>query len=145
MKKLVIGGVLIFVGAFMLLGFAVNLSEKSFAIDIGDIVAFLLLSAAPISIGSIIVRSHFTGKRRLLEAEQKTLYEQREREILRLAHQKRGRLTIPEIAVATSMNTEEADKMMREMTAKGYVDMQVTDSGVIVYEFYEIAHRELEE
>ena len=145
MKKLVIGGVLIFLGAFMLLGFAVNLSEKSFAIDIGDIVAFILLSAAPIIVGSVIVRSHFTGKRRLIEAEQKALYEQREREIIRLAQQKRGRLSIPEIAVATSMNTEEADKMMREMAAKGYVDMQVTDSGVIVYEFYEIAHRELEE
>jgi hypothetical protein len=145
MKKLVIGGVFIFFGAFMLLGFAVNLSEKSFAIDIGDIVAFILLSAAPIVAGSIIVRSHFTGKRKRLEAEQKMLHEQREREIIRLAQQKRGRLTIPEIAVATSMTTEEADEMMREMTAKGYVDMQVTDSGVIVYEFYEIAHRELEE
>jgi hypothetical protein len=145
MKKLVIGGVFIFFGAFMFLGFAINLSEKSFAIDISDIVAFIVASGAPIIVGSLIVRSHFTGKKRLLEAEQKTLYEQREREIIRLAQQKRGRLTIPEIAVATSMNTEEADEMMRGMTTKGYVDMQVTDSGVIVYEFYEIAHRELEE
>ena len=39
------------------------------------------------------------------------------------------------------MTTLEAEEMMKEMTVKGYVDMQVTDSGVIVYEFYEIAHR----
>ena len=59
----------------------------------------------------------------------------------RLAQKKGGRLTIPEIVVDTSMSTEEAEAMMQTMTSKGYVDMQVTDSGVIVYEFYEIAHR----
>jgi hypothetical protein len=40
------------------------------------------------------------------------------------------------------MNTIEADAMMREMTTKGYVNMQVTDAGVILYEFYELVHRE---
>jgi hypothetical protein len=39
------------------------------------------------------------------------------------------------------MSTDQAEQVMREMTTKGYVDMQVTDSGVIVYEFYEIVHR----
>ena len=80
-------------------------------------------------------------KRKALKEQQTALQRAREKQILRLAQQKGGRISIPEIVVDTSMSTEEAEEFMQDLTAKGYVDMQVTDSGVIVYEFYEIAHR----
>ncbi len=139
MKKLIGGGVFTFGGAFMLLGFAVNLSKNP--ADIGDFIGALLLVVAPIGIGGALIRSHFKDKQKALQEQKNVLYEQLERQIIRLAQKKGGRLSIPEIAVDTTMNTEEAEKFMQELTAKGFVDMQVTDSGVIVYEFYEIAHK----
>jgi hypothetical protein len=144
MKKLIGGGVLIFVGGFMLLGFAVSLSKNP--ADMGDLIAALLFVVAPMGIGGALIRSHFKDKQKALQEKEDVVYKQREKQIIRLAQQKGGRLSIPEIAVDTSMSTEEAEKFMQELTAKGFVDMQVTDSGVIVYEFYEIAHKnELEE
>ncbi len=58
-----------------------------------------------------------------------------EKEIVKLAQRKGGRLSILEIVAETSMNTKEADAILEEMTVKGYVMMDVTDSGAILYTF----------
>ena len=47
-------------------------------------------------------------------------------------------MTIPEIVSDTSMNTEEADEIMRELVVKRFVDMKITDQGTVLYEFYEL-------
>jgi hypothetical protein len=142
MKKLIGGGICIFIGSFMFLGFAANLSGSGFAIEFVDIVVLLLFVLAPIAVGGFMIRSHLTDKQSTLQQKLTSLQKRREKQILQLALKKDGRLTIPEIAANTSMSTTEAEEFMRDMTAKGYVDMQVTDSGVIMYEFYEIIHRE---
>ena len=115
--------------------------ELSFDINAGDIVAALLLGVGPMFGGGLLIRSHMKTKQKALSARKKDEYVRREKEIIRLAQKKSGRLSIPDIVAETSMNSDEADQIMRELTTKGYVDMQVTESGVIIYEFYEIAHR----
>lgn len=146
MIKPTIGGILLFIGLFLLAGFILNAAEESFAVGIGDIAAALLLGVAPAVGGGLLIRSHIKGKQRVLLDKKNALQAKRETEIFRLAQQKGGRLSIPDIVAGTALSTIEADRIMREMTEKGYVNMQVTDSGVIIYEFYEIAHRnELEE
>lgn len=139
MKKVVIGGILLGVGLFLLLGFFLNAMKKG--VDAGDIAAVVLLGIAPVAAGGLLIRSHFKEKQKAVLEKQAAIQTQQEKEIIRLAQQKGGRLSIPEIVAGTSLNTIEADQLMREMTTKGYVDMQVTDAGVIIYEFYEIAHR----
>ena len=67
----------------------------------------------------------------------------REKEIIQLAQKKGGRLSILEIVAETSMSTAEADAIMTEMTTKGYVYMNVTESGAIIYEFPGILERRL--
>ena len=142
MKKIGCGGLLVASGMFMLLGLAVSLAEEGMAtFDIGDMVGFLVMVAAPVTAGSLMIRSHFKHKQKALQAQQKALKRDREREILQLAQRKGGRLTITEIAADTSMLTDEAEKFMNELVSKGYVSMNVTDSGVIVYDFYDISHR----
>ncbi len=140
MIKLIGGGLLILFGLFMFSGAIINISRgtSSLAETIGLLLPF---AVAPIAGGGLLIRSHFTAKRKALQDKQKVLQEQQEREIIRLAQKRSGRLTIPEIAADTSLSTSEAEDVMKEMTSKGYVDMQVTEAGVIVYEFYEIAHR----
>ncbi|MBD3307211.1 hypothetical protein GF339_12340 [candidate division KSB3 bacterium] len=140
MKKL-IAGILIFIGLFFLLGFVVNMSEEGATVTLADWIALLLLVGTPLAGGGLLLKSHYGHNRKLRQHAQKTVYQKQEREILRLAQQKGGRLTIPEIAVDTSMSTAEAEEFMQGLAAKGYVDMQVTDSGVIVYEFYDLIHK----
>ncbi len=139
MLKSIIGGILIAFGAFMLLGVSVNLSES--ALETADIVGAIVLGIGPIAGGGLMIRGRMKAKQQALHAQKRDAYVRHEKEIIRLAQSHGGRISIPEIVAATSLSTDEADSVMREMTTKGYVDMQVTDSGVIVYEFYEIAHR----
>lgn len=66
---------------------------------------------------------------------------QQEKEIVKLAQQRGGRLSILEIVAETSMNSAEADEMMAEMSRNGYVTMDVTEAGGIIYTFPGMAER----
>jgi hypothetical protein len=140
MKKVMSGGILIGFGLLLLLGFVVNATEKG--VNAGDIALALFFGVTPVTVGGMLIRSHIKEKQKAVQNQKQALYTQREKEIIRLAQQTGGRLSIPDIVAGTSMNTIEADAIMREMTTKGYVNMQVTDAGVILYEFYELVHRE---
>lgn len=61
---------------------------------------------------------------------------EREKEILRLAQRKGGRLTVLEVAAETSVTLEEAEQLLNEMSVRGHVGMQVADDGAMIYEFY---------
>ncbi len=135
MKKLIGGGALIFFGLFMLLGFAVSTTPATFTVNA---ITFLLMVLAPIAVGSLVIRSHFLSRKKSAEDSRKNILASREKEILRLAKQKGGELTIPDIVSDTSMNTEEADEIMRELVVKRFVDMKITNEGTVIYDFFEL-------
>jgi hypothetical protein len=135
MKRVIGGVVLIFGGLFMLAGFFTSTRPSAFLVNI---ILLLLFVLAPIVSGSILLRSHFLVKKKREQESRKNVLAVREKEILKLAKEKGGELTIPEIVAETSMNTEEADEMMREFVVKGYVDMRLTDLGAVIYEFFEL-------
>ncbi len=135
------GGLLIAGGLFLLIGVLAgdSLQEQSLMTNLVMSVLFIL---APIAGGGLMIRNHFKRKHFSLKAKEADLYQRRERHILRLAQEHKGRLSIPEIAVSSSMTTNEAETIMEELARKGYADIQVTDSGAIIYEFYGMADRE---
>lgn len=135
MKRIVGGSVLIFIGLFMLMGFLVSTKESSFA---ADVMMMLLFVLAPIAGGLFMLRSHFTSQQKVLKEQKKALQSAREKEVILLARAKGGTLTIPEIIAESSLNSDEAEEVMKELIVKRYADMKMTDTGVIVYEFYEI-------
>jgi hypothetical protein len=135
MKKLIGGGLLIFFGLFMLLGFFASTSPATFIVNM---MMLLLMVVAPIVVGSLLIRNHFLSNRKISEESRKNILASREKEVLRLAKEKGGELTVPEIVSETSMNTEEADEIMRELVVKRYVDMKITNQGTVVYEFFEL-------
>lgn len=135
MKRIVGGSVLIFVGLFMLLGFFTSTKDSSFATDA---IMLLLFVLAPIVGGIFMIRNHFVSQQKVSKEQKKALQSAREKEVILLAQAKGGILTIPEIIAESSLNSDEAEEVMKEMVVKGYVDMNTTDAGVIVYEFYEI-------
>jgi len=58
-----------------------------------------------------------------------------ETKILRLARSFHGRLTPLELAANSSLSLEEADNVLENIVRRGYANMEVSDSGSIVYEF----------
>jgi hypothetical protein len=58
-----------------------------------------------------------------------------ERTVLRLARELGGTVTVVQIASAGGLSLEEAQTTLDSMTAKGYVAQNITDAGVIEYEF----------
>ena len=58
-----------------------------------------------------------------------------EAKILRLARNFQGRLTPLELAANSSLSLEEADHALENIVRRGYANMEVSDTGAIVYEF----------
>jgi len=135
MKKTVGGGILIFFGFFMLAGFLLSTKPSHL---LADSILLLLFAVAPIASGVCLIRSHYlTKKKNERETRMRTLAE-REKEVMKLATQRNGLLTIPDIVSETSMNSDEADDLMRELVLKRYADMKITDQGAVIYEFLEL-------
>ena len=65
-----------------------------------------------------------------------------EKQILNIAKEKGGRVTVSEISMNSNLSLDEAEKYLKEMASKGYAGMDVNDSGIIIYEFYEITGRD---
>ncbi len=57
--------------------------------------------------------------------------------IVRLARERGGRLMVAEAAADTGLTVQEAEQILKELADGGYVEIQVTDSGMVVYRFPE--------
>ena len=119
----------------MLAGFFASTKPSTLTVDIMLLLLFVL---TPIVLGATLIRSNFVAKKKREEESRKNIQAAREKEILKLAKKKQGELTIAEIVAETSMNSEEADEIMREFVVKQYVDMKITNEGAIIYEFFEV-------
>lgn len=120
----------------MLLGF--------FTADVGGgaatVVALLLVVGLPGAGAGLLVRSHLaersrlTGRRALLR--QQTL----DAEILRLARERGGRLTVVEVATELGVSPEAAKEALDGLLLREHADLELTDAGVTVYYFYDVRH-----
>ena len=61
-----------------------------------------------------------------------------EAEALKLAEGRGGKLTIVEVVTAFAISPEEAKETLDGLARRGMADFQVTDSGVVVYDFVEL-------
>ncbi|MFO7850076.1 MAG: hypothetical protein R6V67_08975 [Spirochaetia bacterium] len=60
---------------------------------------------------------------------------QREREILKLAKQRNGILTVTTAALDSSLSLEQTEKVLSDLSDRGYARMEVEDDGTISYRF----------
>ena len=61
-----------------------------------------------------------------------------ENRIQRLAAQRDGRLTVTDAAMETGFTVVESEAVLKSLAEGGYVEIEVTESGLIVYRFPEI-------
>ena len=69
------------------------------------------------------------------------LWRQRSRQaaILKLAARLGGRLTVADVTLGTGLRLQEAEATLNELVRKGYADLQVSPSGVLVYHCFPLA------
>ena len=134
MKKQYGAWILIGIGLFMLLGFVSSTKHTGF---VANAVTFLLLVVAPITGGIALIRGQKQEKLRAAQETKNLLESAREKEILRLAEQKKGLLTVSQIVMESSMNAAEAEDVLHELIVKRLVDMRTNPDGQVVYEFLE--------
>lgn len=61
----------------------------------------------------------------------------RTKQILRVAQANKGKVTPALVTLNSSLSLEDAERLLQEMSSKGYASMNVTESGRIEYEFPE--------
>lgn len=128
---------LLVIAAFMLFGFV--RSDASLAAP-ATVAALLLTVVLPAAAGVAMLAGvpPFGGRRkaRLEQLRRQTV----EAEILRLAIAHAGRLTVIEVATALAVPPESAKATLDALAEREIADLEITDAGVIVYNFHDAGH-----
>jgi hypothetical protein len=129
------GAALLALAAFMFAGFlGADISASGGAKSIAFIIAVLL----PAGGGAALILSHVRGKGQLAGRKAELRQQTLEAEVLRLAAQQQGKITVVETVTALAVTPEEAKEALDALARRGLADFQVTDSGVIVYAFHDV-------
>lgn len=119
----------------MLYGFMRSTAQLS---SFGSVMALLITVVLPAAAGIALTARHFRGGR-LVESRRNQLRRQTiESEVLRLAGERGGRLTLVEIVTDMAVSTEAAQEALDALVLREVADIAVTDSGVLVYTFHDV-------
>ena len=137
MKRLAGGIGLIALGLFMLLGFAKSNPGADPAVRLLTLTIAVLL---PLLSGAALVVSHFRKQHRLQTGRDGLARMSLEAEVLKLAHEKEGKLTAVEAMSELAVDKLTADRLLGSLAGQGLAEVELTESGVMVFAFYEVAH-----
>lgn len=129
------GVALLALSLFMILGFL-----RSGA-DIGapaTIAALLVTIVLPAAGGIALLSAPLRGRARLTERREALRQQTYESEILRLAAHRQGRLTAVELVTEFAITPEKANELLESLMVRQLADVEVTDSGVVVYVFHDV-------
>jgi len=79
----------------------------------------------------------FRRKKLPSQGTKKTVSIDREKEILKVAQELHGRLTVLQVASRTDLSIEDARTTLDAMVKKGYIQLNVGKNGILRYEFPE--------
>ena len=112
-------------------------------IGLGLVLYGLFTRFEPLSIGVALVLMGallWVLARKLDAAALLVRHRKQQNQIVRLARQKGGRLMVAETAADTGLMVQEAEEILRELADGGYAEVEVTDSGMMVYRFPEFLY-----
>jgi hypothetical protein len=131
------GAGLLLLALFMLLGFV----RADVAVGAAETLAALFVAVVlPAAGGAYLLAAPLRergrlGKRRAALREQAI-----ESELLRLAKQLGGRVTVVEAVSELGLTPEEATRGLDWLATRGTAEVEIADSGLLVYSFYDILH-----
>jgi hypothetical protein len=101
----------------------------------GFTVSLVLLGIAPLVTGIVMLAQARKEGRRVRDNKLQA-------QLMRLAAQKSGKLTLGEVAMYLQIPIEEAEKKLAFMQSKGIFDLQLTERGAMVYRLIDYASPE---
>lgn len=126
---------LLVLSLFMLLGFfrsGAALGTPTTIIALLVTVGLPAAGAVALLAGRARARSRLTGRREQLRRQ--TI----DAEVLRLAEQHGGKLTVVEVVGALAVSSEAAQATLEDFHSRELAEIEITDSGVIVYVFRDV-------
>ena len=133
-----LGGIgLLALASFMVVGFLGADVDPS---ALSTLVALLIAAGLPAAGGSWLLARHFGAGRRIEGRREALRRDTLEAEILRMAGRNDGRLTAVEVAGELAIPTGTAEELLNELMAREMADIEVTDSGLLVYNFHDVRH-----
>jgi hypothetical protein len=132
MGRLLGGIALIGIAGFMLLGFVASDQTPSATVTA---LTLAITVALPAATGGYLLRQHFRKSTTLSKKQDQLRRETWEAEILRLAEDHGGKLTVVEATRALAIGSEEVAKTLEGMALRGLAEIEVTDQGLLVYSF----------
>jgi hypothetical protein len=135
--RLVGSGLLMLLSLFMLIGF---LGSDAAIGAPATIAALLITVALPAAAGVALASGHLRGRRRFGRRREELRRQTIESEILRLAGRRDGKLTVVEVASDIAISPEAAKDALDSLALHELAELEITDSGVIVYAFHDVRH-----
>ena len=105
-----------------------------------NVFAFLITVVLPGAAGATLIARRLRSGRRLDVNREQLRQQTLESEVLRLAGQRGGRLTLVEIMTDMAIDTASAQAALDALVMREVADVAVSDSGVLVYTFRDIEH-----
>lgn len=108
------------------------------------VIGAIELEAAMIGVGGVMGAGgslSFLWGYSALQNRRKALLKGMERRVLMLAQQRGGQLTVTEVAADLDLSMQAAEKVLMEMDDGFRIRSEVTDDGLLLYEFPELKYR----
>lgn len=127
-----------------LLLLSVLMSAGMMQADLGDapgiavVIAVLVVVALPAVFAFKLFYDMLTGDKRVAANKADLRTRTLEAEALKLAEGRGGKLTILEVVKEFAISPEDAKETLDGLARRGLADFQVTDTGVVVYDFVEL-------
>lgn len=137
MGKLVGGVALLALALFMVVGFFVSGADP-FALR--TLFGLFIAAGLPAAGGSFILARHFGIGRRIEHRREALRRDTLEAEILKMAGRHGGRLTAVEVAGELAVPATLAEELLNELMAREMAEIEITDSGLLVYTFHDVRH-----
>ncbi|MDE2654077.1 MAG: hypothetical protein F4107_02320 [Gemmatimonadetes bacterium] len=137
MGRLAGGVALVGVALFMVAGF-LRADVDPFAP--ATLFALLIAAGLPAAGGSWLLARHFGAGRRIEGRREELRRDTLEAEILKMAERYGGRLTAVEVAGELAVPSTTAEELLNELMRRELAEIEITDSGVLVYAFHDVRH-----
>lgn len=131
------GWALIAVALFMVMGF---LRADVDPTALATLVALVISAGIPAAGGVWLLARHHGWGSGATERREALRRDTLEAEVLRMAGRHEGRLTAVEVAGELAVSTDTAKGLLDELMARELADIEVTESGVLVYAFHDVKH-----
>lgn len=137
MGKLMGGISLLAVALFMVVGF---LRADVNPAALSTMVALLIGAGLPAAGGTWLLARHFGIGRGIERRREQLRRDTLEAEILKMAARHEGRLTAVEVAGELAVPTTTAEQLLNGLMTREMAEIEVTDSGLLVYAFHDVQH-----